>query len=628
MFPVALRILIYCDDHGNGGAAMATHRLALGLAGRGHDVRYAQTTTQAAVPRLTERAARGITHVPIPYDTIRYYKPSIDDVRMPTRLLVEQRPDLVIFSDALVESTLGAKAAAAFLSVPYLTIKHLVLADGLYARDGEMGDRVRRSLAASAGAITVSDENRAVLAGVFPEHAGRIASIYNNAPDVFFEPVDPARRAAFRAAHDIPDGAIAVLTAAAMVERKGFHLQAELIKWLKRTGDLDRFVFVWAGEEDAPYFDPLWADLCTHGCDGAIRRIGYRKDMPVCLDGCDAMLLPSYGEGMPLTLLEAMAKGVPALVSAVGGCIEAAGAGEGCVLLPDPAVDAAGSVVAMRRTLLEWAQFPERRAAQGAAARVRAQALFSTDAMLSGYEAAIRRAVLAPGDYVSPGLPLIKGDWDMSFIAPAPPERLTPAQAAGPHTRYVDIRFPRMPIAPVDRDECHILYAAALRMNGKRALKAAYSFGWIAYHLLMAGMQVDILDGYLLHPELRSAVTSTLPPGSGERTRLVVGTLEEILPSLAEATPEPWSLAVLDLRRPGTGSETVLACAARMADDALLFVLGLNDNASLPASGALQTLQGQGWRAGLFQTANGLGLAWRGAVAPPPHIPDPALGLG
>lgn len=621
---MAVRLLIYCDDHGHGGAAMATHRLALGLAGRGYDVRYAQTPTEAAAPRIAERTAAGITPVALPYDTIRYYKPSMEDVRTPSRILVEQKPDLVIFSDALVESTLGAKLAAAFLSVPYLSIKHLVLADGLFARDDAMRQQVRRAIAAAAGVIAVSDQNRAILAARFPAEAGWFQTIYNNAPDSFFTPPDPAARAAFRRAHNIPDDAIAVLTAAALVDRKGFHLQAAMLKRLKQAGALDRFVFVWAGEEDGSYFSNLWRNICADGCDGAVRQVGYQKDMAACLDGCDAFLLPSYGEGMPLSLLEAMAKGLPSMVTAVGGCAEAAG--DACTLLPDPGQDAEGAVAAMTRTLLSWRDTPAAATRLGQAARERAQALFSSSAILDGYDAAIRRAVFAAGDYISPGLPLHKGEWDMPFIAPAPAERLTPAQRACPHTHYADTRFPRIPVIPVTRDECLVLHAAARQFAGRRALDASYSFGWVLYHLLSAGMIVDTVDYFLSHPELMTAAIGTLPPALGSRLRVVGGPTDQVLTPLIGITPNPWPLVVVDLRRPGNHAAMIENCIGHMAADAMLFLLGLGDPACAAAGQEiLRTLKEQGWRIGQFQTANSLSLAWRGGVTIPPHFPDPAL---
>lgn len=42
-----------------------------------------------------------------------------------------------------------------------------------------------------------------------------------------------------------------------------------------------------------------------------VRFLGYRKDVPALLAGCDLLLMTSWFEGMPLALLEAMIAGVP-----------------------------------------------------------------------------------------------------------------------------------------------------------------------------------------------------------------------------------------------------------------------------------------------------------------------------
>jgi glycosyltransferase involved in cell wall biosynthesis/peptidoglycan/xylan/chitin deacetylase (PgdA/CDA1 family) len=60
---------------------------------------------------------------------------------------------------------------------------------------------------------------------------------------------------------------------------------------------------------------------------------GWSRDVAGYLSGIDLFVLPSLSEGLPLTLLEAMAAGVPAVASAVGGIpevIERSGAGWLC----------------------------------------------------------------------------------------------------------------------------------------------------------------------------------------------------------------------------------------------------------------------------------------------------------
>ena len=68
---------------------------------------------------------------------------------------------------------------------------------------------------------------------------------------------------------------------------------------------------------------PLRSELenfCTvHGLAGRVYFLGARQDIPELLSVFDLFLLPSLTEGISVTLLEAMAAGVPVIASRVGG---------------------------------------------------------------------------------------------------------------------------------------------------------------------------------------------------------------------------------------------------------------------------------------------------------------------
>ena len=54
------------------------------------------------------------------------------------------------------------------------------------------------------------------------------------------------------------------------------------------------------------------------GLDGAVQFLGARDDIPTLLATCDVFVLPSLKEGVPLSILEAMAAGKAVVASAVG----------------------------------------------------------------------------------------------------------------------------------------------------------------------------------------------------------------------------------------------------------------------------------------------------------------------
>ena len=70
------------------------------------------------------------------------------------------------------------------------------------------------------------------------------------------------------------------------------------------------------------------------GLAGQVHFLGSRRDVPDLLQAMDIFVLPSYSEGLSLALLEAMAAGLPVIVSCVGGNPEVVTDGETGLLIP------------------------------------------------------------------------------------------------------------------------------------------------------------------------------------------------------------------------------------------------------------------------------------------------------
>ena len=64
-------------------------------------------------------------------------------------------------------------------------------------------------------------------------------------------------------------------------------------------------------------------ELCrTHSMIGRVHLLGNRNDIPALMNSFDVLVLPSYAEAFPNVLGEAMACGIPCMVTDVGDCSE------------------------------------------------------------------------------------------------------------------------------------------------------------------------------------------------------------------------------------------------------------------------------------------------------------------
>lgn len=107
---------------------------------------------------------------------------------------------------------------------------------------------------------------------------------------------------------------------------------------------------------------------------------GERNDIPEVLRSFDCFVLPSLGEGISNTILEAMACGLPVIATDVGGNSELVESGLTGELVPSADPEA------LAQCILAHARQPEAACAAGRAGRARVEQLFSLDAMVTRYK--------------------------------------------------------------------------------------------------------------------------------------------------------------------------------------------------------------------------------------------------
>ncbi len=178
----------------------------------------------------------------------------------------------------------------------------------------------------------------------------------------------------FRAELGIDAGDCVVICVGRLVELKR---QRDVLSALAATGGRAPITLLVAG--GGPLQQELERRAAELGIRDRVHFLGGRNDVPQLLAASDLFVLTSSTEGLSRSVLEAMASGLPAIVTRVGGNPELVVDGDTGFLVD------VGDIPALTERLLELTAQPELRHRLGAAARRRAEERFSIDAMTISY---------------------------------------------------------------------------------------------------------------------------------------------------------------------------------------------------------------------------------------------------
>jgi len=154
---------------------------------------------------------------------------------------------------------------------------------------------------------------------------------------------DPAARRATRAGLGLGDVDFTVGWVGRFVGVKGPDVFIEAAGRI--AAELPAARFVMAG--DGPLRGGVEARATGLGIADRCRFLGRRDDVPAVLNACDVVVLSSRNEGLGLSVVEAMACGVPVVATDVGGVRDVLRGGR-CGVLAPPG-DIAGAVAALAK---------------------------------------------------------------------------------------------------------------------------------------------------------------------------------------------------------------------------------------------------------------------------------------
>jgi glycosyltransferase involved in cell wall biosynthesis/tetratricopeptide (TPR) repeat protein len=616
-----LTILLYTDDPGVGGVAQYNHAILLGLRRRGN--RAISVQGKANHPLIEQQKAVGVEHEWLDFDTLGEFNRVVCDVDTATEIFSQKQPDLIIFSDACPFSNLGAKQAAQNLGIPYIATIGFVSAN-LSHHFGENLDptpylnALSQAYDAAKTVISVSQNNLNLLCQLYglKGDIGRV--IHYGRPDRYFTPKNQQVRDRLRTELDIPKDAVLCLTVARLEAIKGYQYQLEALRHLRQSPVWENLYFVWIGEGILKA--EIEAEIREFG--DRVKLLGQRWDVADWHDAADIFILPSELEGMPLAIMEAMAKGNPVIASAVSGIPEELG--DTGYLLPNPNENPQGTIDELAKTILTWATHSSLRQTLGKKSQHRAALMFREERMVAETLEIVDLALLPDGDYVSPGLEIIRPDaaFPNMIIGDTQTCPWQYLRREIPHNWYVDCRQPI--VGFLSRDEAHILYNTALQFSGKCALEIGCWMGWSACHLALAGVELDVVDPLLERSQFHQSVSQSLEVvGVIDRVNLVPGYSPQRVEELAQQKCRIWSLIFIDGNHESPGPlEDAIACEPYAAADAAIL---FHDLASPDVAEGLDYFKEKGWHTLIYQTMQIMGIAWRGNVKPIVHQPDPSI---
>jgi glycosyltransferase involved in cell wall biosynthesis len=160
--------------------------------------------------------------------------------------------------------------------------------------------------------IAVSEAARQMAMHGLRLDEAQIVTVMNGVDTAVFQPADASRA---REA-----GPVKIIMIAAFRPMKGYTHLVEAAKLLREAGA--QFSMTLGGDASTEYGHGVREKVKQLRLEDTVRLVGQIRDVPSELRSHDIFVLCSDTEGLPLALLEAMACGLPVVVTRVGGMPE------------------------------------------------------------------------------------------------------------------------------------------------------------------------------------------------------------------------------------------------------------------------------------------------------------------
>ncbi|MEQ1564254.1 MAG: glycosyltransferase family 4 protein [Myxococcota bacterium] len=316
--------------------------------------------------------ALGVRYQPLPLD--RAGTNPIRDLEVIARLAQRFRAlqaDIVLGYNVkpMVYAVLAARLARVPRRYALVTgLGYLFLPDGTLRQRvvGWVARPLYRAALQSASAVFVQnpdDERDLRSAHLLPRRA-RVVQLPGSGIDLAQFPASPT-----------PEGPARVLFVGRLLKDKGVHEFVEAARRVKARHPEVTFSIVGGLDPNPSAVSAATVEGWQR--EGAIEYLGETRDVRPFLRGCTLFVLPSYREGTPRSVLEAMATGRAVVTTDAPGCRETVTDGHNGLLVPTRDPDA------LARAIGQLVEDPATCARMGAAGRAVAEERFDVTIVVS-----------------------------------------------------------------------------------------------------------------------------------------------------------------------------------------------------------------------------------------------------
>lgn len=229
-------------------------------------------------------------------------------------------------------------------------------------------------------------------------------------------------------------------------------------------------------------------------------------------------------------------------------------------------------------------------------------------------------------DYVPPGLenPELLERFPALTVSDPTKSHWKYLRRSSPHYWRVDARnLHDVSTGVLSVEEALLLYNNALAFQNSRGLEIGCHLAWSTAHLVAAGLSLEVIDPAFSRSDQLAWVEDSLRGLGGGDYRLWAGFSPSVIEPIVGRKTEPIRFAFIDGNHEGDSpqrdaEEVALHCAETAC---VMF----HDLVSPFVARGLAVMRNLGWRVGIYNTMQIMGVAWRGDFAPVRHVMDPTM---